>query len=459
MPARAASILYGISLFTMPWCGVGTLKVVTGRDWGFGLQPSWIFLAAAVGFSVLAAGPSRFWPRSGQQRSVALWLTLSMAAVLVSGAGIWLAPSGEAAGIAWGRFGRQVVQLLIMIMFLAWSALWIRGRERWQFTLRWLLAGALAQLAYALLQQWHYYLPGPVLPALESVFTSNPAILSGSEELYLGDTFRHVPRLRGTMCEPLYLGNYLLLLLPWAIWARRWWPRASALGAGLLLLLVLTWSRGAWFGLAGQATLLLILLLAHRSRAGRGRLGAMPGPRLLWPAAVILVAMLAGLVFSDWALFRFPRERFLQTFSSTDWSNLTRIYSMQAAWRAFLLSPLLGVGWGQYAFHFPALVDPQGLQSQFTWPVVNNFPLKVLCETGLVGFLTFLLAAARWLAAGWRQALCRGWEHPALPALVGVTGVWMQTLTFSQYNLPHIWLAAGLLIAATGADGRKDDLP
>ena len=32
-------------------------------------------------------------------------------------------------------------------------------------------------------------------------------------------------------------------------------------------------------------------------------------------------------------------------------------------------------------------------------------------------------------------------------------GVWLQMLTFSQYNLPHIWVAIGLLLAGLYADG------
>ena len=132
---------------------------------------------------------------------------------------------------------------------------------------------------------------------------------------------------------------------------------------------------------------------------------------------------------------------------------------MQAAWRAFLLSPFLGIGWGQFGWHFPVLVDPMGLQSQFTWPVVNNFPLLVLCETGLVGFFVFL---------GWAVGLIRGirrrWvelflsgpisgQSGRLPGrlLLAVTisgaGVWFQLLTFSQYNLPHIWVSLGLMMA------------
>ena len=36
-------------------------------------------------------------------------------------------------------------------------------------------------------------------------------------------------------------------------------------------------------------------------------------------------------------------------------------------------------------------------------------------------------------------------------------GVWLQLLFFSQYNLPHIWVAPGLLLAALadGSDNRE----
>jgi O-antigen ligase len=166
-----------------------------------------------------------------------------------------------------------------------------------------------------------------------------------------------------------------------------------------------------------------------------------------------------------WDGLLYPYRRLAQTFSAQDWSNLTRLYSMQAAWRAFLLSPLVGVGWGQFAWHFPLLVDPMGLQSQFTWPVVNNFPLQVLCETGLLGFAVF---------AGWTLGLVRGlflrsntgygisrthegdWQLKVpLAVLLALMGVWVQLLTFSQYNLPHIWIPVGLALAAI-AETRPD---
>lgn len=473
---RLATFLYGAALVTLPWTGVGLLKLATGRDWGGGLQPSWLFLALAVlctGLDRLRGGtwqPGKMIDVPPRQTR---WLLLGSAAVflsvLISAAGIWLAPAGESFEATLGRFVKQVIQLLIMVVFAVWPALWTRGRQRWIWTVKLLLIGGLLQVAYGIGQAVVYYQPNAVFAWVDGVFTSNPSILSGSSELYLGDSFRHVPRLRGTSCEPLYLGNYLLFLLPLTL-LPVWSARVRRMVAGAFLLLLLwTWSRGAWLGFAGQMALALVMVVSLGKGAGRDlirfdtkkfRLAAMG-------AGVLLVVVpLVGLA-SGWEGLLFPYRRLAQTFSGQDWSNLTRLYSMQAAWSAFLLSPVLGIGWGQFGWHFPALVDPMGLQSQFTWPVVNNFPLLVLCETGLLGFLVFaawVIGLAR--AVGARLWALRGGRSEAgtlyysagilVTTTVSVAGVWLQLLTFSQYNLPHIWVSVGLLVAML-ADG--DDRP
>ncbi|MBK6732519.1 MAG: hypothetical protein IPG61_00165 [bacterium] len=157
--------------------------------------------------------------------------------------------------------------------------------------------------------------------------------------------------------------------------------------------------------------------------------------------------MLAG-----WEPALLPARRLAQTFSTHDWSNLTRLYSLQAGWRAFTLSPVVGIGWGQFGWHFPALVDPAGLQAMFTWPVVANFPLLVLCETGLIGFAAMAAGAFGLLrgAAQCRRTPCRSGHPGTAVGTMTVAGVAIaiQTMTFSQYNLPHAWVALGLLAAA-----------
>jgi O-antigen ligase len=236
-----------------------------------------------------------------------------------------------------------------------------------------------------------------------------------------------------------------ILLLAWR--RHRWLWLLPAAG---VILLLLTWARGAYFGAGVSALVAAVLLVRSRTRPS-------------WRTWTLRVGLVAGLIAVGVivvggidSLF-LPWQRVLQSFNGGDWSNLTRLYSMQAGWRAFCASPLIGVGWGQFGYHFPLLVDPMGLQSQFAWPVVNNFPLQILCETGLVGFLVFLVATIWlsrrvWGAVSPTTELGRqlGQEGRLRVVALGTAtaGVWSQLLTFSQYNLPHIWVILGLLVAS-----------
>lgn len=450
---RVAGALWGATLLTLPWIGADLIILTTGKDAGAGLQPSWLLMAACW----LVAGPGRL--RTALPPRWRLAVGAVAAAVLLSAGGLALAPAGVELSVTFARYLRQVVQLAVMAAFALWPLAHLRGPAAWRSTARWLVAGALLQAGYGLLQQVAYRQPLPLLAALERIFTSNPAILSGSRELYVGDHFLAVPRLRGTACEPLYLGNYLLLALP-AIALTGWRPLArGAAAATLALLLLLTWSRGAWLGaLAGLALAGWWGLPAWRRVAERGAgvvpTASAPKRRFAWAAAGIALLLLVAL--ASWEPARLPARRLAQTFSRHDWSNLTRLYSLQAAWRAFRLSPLTGIGWGQFAYHFPALVDPAGLQAMFTWPVVASFPVLVLCETGLPGFAALLAAAVglgRGVAACRRRAAAGGRPATAVGALGCAGGaIAVQTMTFSQYNLPHAWVALGLLAAALLAE-------
>jgi len=204
-------------------------------------------------------------------------------------------------------------------------------------------------------------------------------------------------------------------------------------------MLMLTWSRGAWLGAVASAVTALVLLKHARILPRINMKSLLPVFGVAVPV-LILVSFIAPVE----TLY----SRLLQTFDTTDWSNLTRLYSMQAAWRAFLLSPVVGVGWGQFAFHFDMLVDPLGLQSQFTWPVVNNFPLKVLAETGLFGFGLFVFGIAKVVRKVFMKLAqgCRNSQLRIVVAASAFAGVFVQMFTFSQYNVPHIWVALGLLL-------------
>ncbi len=450
---HAARWLFRGILVTLPWIGMGAVRCLTGVDTGAGFQPAYILLPPALVAALIAASADRAVRPAPAFRGRWWPWALSVAVILISWFGLSIAAGAATPAEARLRFLKQLIQYLLMLGYVALPVIMLDRDERWRDVPRWLAAGMLLQLAYGVGQAVHFGHPMEWFAALEGLFTSNPSILAGSEELFLGDAFAGVPRIRGTACEPLYLGNYLLAVAPWLVLAarrdRRWW--AAAIAAAVLLLA--TWSRGAW--LAAAAAAVTALFLARR--AGGIRLRIPRTRTAAWTAVALAAVVAAMLVIIGPERLAMPWERLLQSFNRKDWSNLTRFYSMQAAWRAFLISPLVGVGWGQFGFHFPLLVDPVGLQSQFAWPVVNNYPLQILCETGAAGFSAFAagcaaVARSTLRAASPDPAAERGAGPEARFAVVAaaaaVVGVWIQLLTFSQYNLPHIWLALGLLVAA-----------
>ncbi len=454
MRMNLPEMFYGGSLLTLPWVGVGLVHFLSGKDLGSGLQPSWAFLAIAIlvaslRIAVFANSDRKSLWRPKVPLSFLVIFFGSLLVVLLSGFGLLVAPSLEPLSSAWWRWGRQIIQLLIMLFFLAWPGLWTRGPDRWRFTLDLLFLGVLGQVIYGVFQEFNFYHPQVWFFQLEHFFTSNPSILSGSNKLYLNNVLQEIPRLRGTMCEPLYLGNFLLMAWPFLLVWRRPMPLRLGLGFVSALLLVLTWSRGAWLGALGQLLGLGLFLIYLKMREQQGGNQWSAKSRVLGSVLAIPLFFLLVNYFANGILL----QRLMASFNNQDWSNLTRLYSMKAAWLAFLQSPLVGVGWGQFAFHFPLLVDPMGMQSQFTWPVVNNFPLQILCEAGLVGALFFIGIFIFLIRKSWQHlggAVVQGPpKHPmVLPAALGVVGVWIQLMTFSQYNLPHIWVGLGLLLAA-----------
>ena len=443
-----ADCCYGAAILTLPLVGVGLVHWLTGVDTGAGFQPAYLLLAVAwilrIGDILRPEG------RADVRRLLALpairrglvWGAVAGGAVLLSAIGLSVAPAPLLAQEAWPRFLRQTLQLAIMVAFLVYPAMWTRGPRRWAWTLGLLAWATVGQLVVATLLAAHQVVPLPGVDIVDGVATSNPAILAGSDRLYLGG-FTAIPRWRGTMSEPLYLGSFLLAMIPLLTLRSR-----PILVIMAVVALVLTWSRGAW--LASAAGLAIWWLL--RRRAG------LPGPSRRWLVAVAAtivagLALLAAVAGPDAVLL--PVRRVAQTLDRGDWSNLTRFYSFQAAWRCFLESPLVGVGWGQFPYHFYDVVDLQGLESQFTWPVVNSVPLLVLCETGLVGFAVLAAAAAAMGRATWRSlAVVKDPDRAARLAALAAAGVglWLHLLVFSQYNLPHLWVVPGLWLAALIAE-------
>lgn len=118
-----------------------------------------------------------------------------------------------------------------------------------------------------------------------------------------------------------------------------------------------------------------------------------------------------------------------------------RLAIWRAAWWMFLQAPVMGVGWGQFAWHdfeFRALFG-----TQFLLPAQNahNLPLHFLAETGLLGASIVTGGAVLWLR-GLRKDVfsVELWWLLALFVTIG---------THSMLEFP-LWCAFFLGVAAIG---------
>jgi len=173
-------------------------------------------------------------------------------------------------------------------------------------------------------------------------------------------------------------------------------------------------------------------------------------------AAVALVAVVAGLAVAGayagriWHSFSNPvgsqidsnSNRFLNASSSNRWRW------WQEEWHAFTGHPLGGTGAG--TFH---LTDLSLRRSPLTTTEPHNVPLQFLGETGIVGLLLYLGAAAA-AAAGIVRARrrARGAERAAVTAVaVGLAAFLVHMVADVDWNYVAtagpLLLAAGVLLA------------
>jgi O-antigen ligase len=285
------------------------------------------------------------------------------------------------------------------------------------------------------------------METLDLWLRSNPSIASGSEELYLGHAFVGIARVRGTFPEPLLFGSYLVVATPiaWVVGgsrrgrARAW--RWLAAAAGLTCLL-LTFSRGAYLG----AAIVVAVATLEMARGRIPRPSARAGALLVgggFVGVAVAGAMLTGQ--APWELPGLLARRLVQSLADHDMSNLTRLHAWRAAAQMTAEQPITGVGWGGFGFHYFRVAGEVGSGAHFGWPVPNSFPLLIAAETGLVGLC--LWGRAFWPAfcglTRLRGQMSSKQDVLAWGLAVLCSATLAQGLTFSQWNLPHLWILAG----------------
>jgi O-antigen ligase len=238
-----------------------------------------------------------------------------------------------------------------------------------------------------------------------------------------------------------YLGLVTPLALSLALWAvSRVWeglrrgprnlPRDMLWrclnSAGLLAVTVLlaaglgmSWSRGAWLGLAASsvavcglrsrraAIVILLAAVVVGALVIAGGFTALPGA---------LTERLSG--FGEYIRYATSADTAHVEITDANFAVLERVAHWQAAWGMFSDYPWFGVGIGNYAVAYPRYALPR-----WSDPLghAHNTFLHYLAETGLLGLAGYILWLAAAVAAAWRA---RGANSRFAQAVaVGAVGV------------------------------------
>lgn len=251
----------------------------------------------------------------------------------------------------------------------------------------------------------------------------------GPEEFIL---FGRFMRAYGTFEQPNPYGGYLGLTLPLALGlvfagilpmkkrvSSRWLVWAGGTGALMLLALVMSWSRGAWLGIAAAVGAMVVAIAA---RSGRAVvlvvvLAVLLGYILLLGGGALLPASIMQR-FADFAPYLGVTDVRGLEVTDANFAVLERMAHWQSALAMWTAHPWLGVGIGNYEVAYAQYALPQ-------WGAplghAHNYYLNIGAEAGAVGLLSYLLLWGAALLQGWRAVRERwDWDWGVAIGALGV---------------------------------------
>ncbi len=295
---------------------------------------------------------------------------------------------------------------------------------------------------------------------------------SGAPHLWIND-FRHF-RAFGTFGQPNPFSAFMGLVLPlalgmaWGYLARAWqemrryrnapshyqsWVISLLLsglwGGGALLILaglLASWGRGGWLGF-GAAALVMVLFAPRNRWIGVGLLAGIAVGSVL----LLLIGAVPSTIHQRFAsayteFTGFGDVRGVPV-NDENYATVERLAHWQAALAMANANPLLGVGLGNYEAAYPDYALPR-------WPQAlghaHNDYLNMLAETGLVGFIAYVLV---WGLIIYRTLRALRLSDVVMRgAILGLLGTWTHLAVHSLVDklyvnnlFLHIGVMLGLL--------------
>lgn len=375
------------------------------------------------------------------------------------------------------RVLRGLFTLAIGCAFFLAIALLPENRADLRFSLRWIYTGIAIAMAWGSLQA--YYLISPTSQYFEFL-TRLQSRVSIRRLLY--------DRISGMTYEPHWFAEQIiLLLLPYTLAAImndttifRWrWRRLTIewmLLSWAVVLLPFTYSRAGLMNLILVALIGFALFHPHNSNyhaalhVVRDRVNLRRKSRnifwLLMILAIIsipiyLVGRRNPFFARIWSYWNSPGATFAGYMNHLGMD--ARVTYAEAAFNIYQAYPLLGVGLGNYAFYFEEML-PYRPVSEMTEVLLmitpelgrdrlitsKNFFLRLLAETGIIGWILFTVfiiinlgyALYLWLSPD------KEWKYWGTASLCGLTAFGLSALSFDSFVIPDIWILLGFITAA-----------
>ena len=123
---------------------------------------------------------------------------------------------------------------------------------------------------------------------------------------------------------------------------------------------------------------------------------------------------------------------------------------MQYAWEGFKQHPLLGMGYSNYIFYSGYRLYYEIYGTTMNFPEVNNYPLKVLAEMGLIGFIVFIwlfVKAIKSAIYSMNYEKDKSKKEMITGYLLAFIAVSSQLLFFSYITLAYLWVMLAIMMS------------
>jgi len=359
--------------------------------------------------------------------------------------------------VAFIRSFKQIFLFLFALIFYWQIVYYVKNKEVLGKVFKVYTASYLFLLAICIIEAVNFYFQDPITTFLYN-FWHNSA--SGSGVFSIVEPVRYargsLPRIRGLFSEASILGMYVVLSIFFLMMIKKVVPwnkrKITYLIYGLLAALIFSFSRSA------QLMFVIGLVLLSINKIKKIKISK--AKLLLVPVFMLIII---PLLYSP---LNMSIKEISKLGGENDLSKKTRYSNLLTGINMFKDNTLFGKGIGNYVFFYrqylPVNVElTNEIRSTLdgnkstSWPITNNFIVRILSELGLVGFVIYSVFGLYILLTIYNIYLYRDYRSYAryyLILYILIIGFYFTNESFQYFTY---WFFPGI-IAATYSIIKKE---